>query len=262
MPLITIWMMVNLVLGSVLSYYVPLIPFFLFTFGAITWFAVVLEAVLAAPLVALGITHPEGHDFLGKAEQSIMLLASVFLRPMLMVFGLIFGIILSYVALSVFNRGFAIAVQFLTQYNGDLFSIVYQLAMMAIYTAAILAIVNRSFAMIYEVHNKVLRWIGGPQESGHEESMLQSIRGQHDRDVGHIAQQAPTAQTFNDAMTTGQQAAKAMLPGNQTSANVADDGGESGDGPGSSGGGGASPSTGGGASTSSAARTAAEAAAL
>ncbi len=261
MPLITIWMMVNLVLGSVLSYYVPLIPFFLFTFGAITWFAVVLEAVLAAPLVALGITHPEGHDFLGKAEQSIMLLASVFLRPMLMVFGLIFGIILSYVALSVFNRGFAIAVQFLTQYNGDLFSIVYQLAMMAIYTAAILAIVNRSFAMIYEVPNKVLRWIGGPQESGHEESMLQSIRGQHDRDVGHIAQQAPTAQTFNDAMTTGQQAAKAMLPGNQTSANVADDGGESGDGPGS-GGGGASPSTGGGASTSSAARTAAEAAAL
>ncbi|OJA00719.1 type IV secretion system protein DotA [Rickettsiella grylli] len=256
MPLITIWMIINLILGSLLSYYVPLIPFFLFTFGAITWFAVVLEAVLAAPLVALGITHPEGHDFLGKAEQSIMLLASVFLRPMLMVFGLIFGIILSYVALSVFNRGFAIAVQFLTEYNGDLLSIIYQLAMMAIYTAAILAIVNRSFAMIYEVPNKVLRWIGGPQESGHEESMLQSIRGQHDRDIGHIAQQAPTAQTFNDAITTGQQASKAMLPGNQTSATT--EGGDEGGTPPPGGGGGAS----GGGGSSSAARTAAETAAL
>lgn len=253
MPLITVWMITNLVLGSVLSYYVPLIPFFLFTFGAITWFAVVLEAVLAAPLVALGITHPEGHDFLGKAEQSVMLLASVFLRPMLMVFGLIFGIILSYVALSVFNRGFAIAAQFLTEYNGDLFSIIYELAMMAIYTAAILAIVNRCFAMIYEVPNKVLRWIGGPQESGHEESMLQGIRGQHDRDVGQLAQQAPTAQTFNDAITTGQQSAKTMLPGSQTSAG---DGGDEGSGPG----GGAPPTGGGGGG--GAASTAAEAAIL
>lgn len=264
MPLITVWMITNLVLGSILSYYVPLIPFFLFTFGAITWFAVVLEAVLAAPLVALGITHPEGHDFLGKAEQSVMLLASVFLRPMLMVFGLIFGIILTYVAVSVFNRGFAIAVQFLTEYNGDLFSIIYQLAMMAIYTAAILAIVNRCFAMIYEVPNKVLRWIGGPQESGHEESMLQGIRGQHDRDVGHLAQQAPTAQTFNDAMTTGQQTAKAMLPGTQTSASTSNEGGNEGGGgsPLAGGGGSGGGAAAGGGGGSSAASTAAEAALL
>ncbi|MCH9637413.1 type IVB secretion system protein DotA [Rickettsiella endosymbiont of Litargus connexus] len=267
MPLITIWMGVNLVLGSVLSYYVPLIPFFLFTFGAITWFAVVLEAILAAPLVALGITHPEGHDFLGKAEQSVMLLASVFLRPMLMIFGLIFGIILSYVALSVFNRGFAIAVQFLTEYNGDIFSIVYQLAMMAIYTAAILAIVNRSFAMIYEVPNKVLRWIGGPQESGHEESMLQSIRGQHDRDIGQVGQLAPNNQTISETAAAGSQMSNAMLPGNQTSASSSG-GTEGGDGSPPTGGGGSGggvpPAGGGGGSAaggsgaSSAARTAAE----
>ncbi|MGC1854743.1 MAG: type IVB secretion system protein DotA [Candidatus Aquirickettsiella sp.] len=251
MPLVTVWMIVNLVLGSLLSYYVPLIPFFLFAFGSITWFAVVLEAILAAPLVALGITHPEGHDFLGKAEQSVMLLASVFLRPMLMVFGFIFGIILSYVAISVFNRGFSIASQYLTEYNGDIFSIVYQLAMMAIYTAAILAIVNRSFAMIYEVPNKVLRWIGGPQESGHEESMLQGIRSQHDRDIGQIAQQAPTGQTFNDAFTTGQQAGKAASGGNQTSASSSgggdDGGGGGGAPPAAPGGGGAAAGSGGAA---------------
>lgn len=218
MPLLSVWMGINLTLGAVLSYYVPLIPFFLFTFGAITWFAVVLEAVLAAPLVALGITHPEGHDFLGKAEQSVMLLASVFLRPMLMVFGLIFGIILSYVALSLFNRGFVIAVQFLNEYNGDIFNLIYQLAMMAIYTSAVLAIMNRCFAMIYEVPNKVLRWIGGPQESGHEESMLQGIRGQHDRDIGQMNQLIPNGQSANETASASSQLSNTTQEANQTSA--------------------------------------------
>ncbi len=237
MPLLSVWMGINLTLGAVLSYYIPLIPFFLFTFGAITWFAVVLEAVLAAPLVALGITHPEGHDFLGKAEQSIMLLASVFLQPMLMVFGLIFGIILSYVALSLFNRGFAIAVLFLNDYNGDIFNLIYQLAMMAIYTSAVLAIMNRCFAMIYEVPNKVLRWIGGPQESSHEESMLQGIRHQHDRDVGQIGQLVPSAQSASQTGSASSQLSNTSQEAQQTSA--------------SSGGGEAPPAAGGGGATGS-----------
>lgn len=219
-PILTVWMSINFILGSMLSYYVPLIPFFLFIFGSITWFAVVLEAILAAPLVALGITHPDGHDFLGKAEQSIMLLASVFLRPVLMVFGFIFGIILSFVGLSLFNRGFGIAVQFLTEYNGDIFAIVYQTAMMAIYTAAVLAIINRSFSMIYEVPNKVLRWIGGPQESGQEESMLQGIRGQHDRDVGQLTQQMPTSQGIGESATGGMQLGRRLREMKQTKADA------------------------------------------
>jgi defect in organelle trafficking protein DotA len=235
-PMLTVWMAINFVLGAVLSYYVPLIPFFLFAFGSITWFAVVLEAILAAPLVALGITHPEGHDFLGKSEQAMMLLASVFLRPMLMVFGFIFGIILSYVALSVFNRGFSIAVQFLTEYNGDLFVIVYQTAMMAIYTAAALAITNRSFSMIYEVPNKVLRWIGGQAESGHEESMLQGIRNQHERDAGQFAQQMPTSQGVNETSAGGMQLGRRLREMKQTKANVSSS--ASGGGDGGTGGGG------------------------
>jgi defect in organelle trafficking protein DotA len=149
-----------------------------------------------------------------------MLLASVFLRPMLMVFGFIFGIILSYVALSVFNHGFSIAVQFLNDYNGDIFAIVYQTAMMSIYAAAVLAIVNRSFAMIYEVPNKVLRWIGGPQESGHEESMLQGIRGQHDRDVGQITQQMPTSQGLSESAAGGMQLGRRLREMKQTKADV------------------------------------------
>ena len=65
-------------LGITLQYMVPLYPFMVFTFGVISWLAMVIEAMAAMPLVALGLTHPEGHDFLGKAEQAMMLLLGVF----------------------------------------------------------------------------------------------------------------------------------------------------------------------------------------
>ena len=78
-----------LTVGATLGYYVPMYPYIMFSFGCLGWMIAILEAMVAAPLIALGLTHPEGHDFLGKAEQAIMLLLGIFLRPVLMVVGLI-----------------------------------------------------------------------------------------------------------------------------------------------------------------------------
>lgn len=188
MPIFTFWIMINLSLGATLAYYVPLIPFILFTFGAVTWFAVVFESVIAAPLVALGITHPEGHDFLGKAEQAVMLLASVFLRPMLMIFGFIFGIILSYISISLLNQGLQIALIFMRDLTGDFLHLVSQTTLMIVYSGLVLALINRSFGMIYEVPNKVMRWIGAPTESTPEEAMLGQIRGSVDNNISKLGQ--------------------------------------------------------------------------
>ena len=85
-------------IGLMLGFYVPLYPFMIFTFGVIGWLITVLEAMVAAPLVCLGLTHPEGHDFLGEAKQAMMLLLGVFIIPVLMVIGLFASTILSYVA--------------------------------------------------------------------------------------------------------------------------------------------------------------------
>src|SRR6202041_1577984 len=75
-------------IGVFLGFYMPIYPYMLFTFGVIGWIIIVIEAMVAAPLVAMGITHPENHDFLGRSQQAVMLLLSVFLRPALMVIGL------------------------------------------------------------------------------------------------------------------------------------------------------------------------------
>jgi defect-in-organelle-trafficking protein DotA len=106
LPFLGCWMAVMLTIGFLDAYYVPFLPYMIFTFGTIAWFLAVIEAMVAGPIVGLGITHPEGHDALGKAEAAIMILINVFLRPALMVLGYIAAITLSYVAVYVVNSGF------------------------------------------------------------------------------------------------------------------------------------------------------------
>ena len=107
LPLLMAWLGVMLAIGYLTAYYIPFVPYMIFTFASIAWLMAVIEAMVAAPIVALSITHPEGEGpFGGKAEQSFMILMNVFLRPSLMIIGYIAGIILSYVSVWVINTGF------------------------------------------------------------------------------------------------------------------------------------------------------------
>src|SRR3990167_2103914 len=93
--------------GALLGVYIPLIPYVIFTFGVIGWMTSVIEAMVAGPLVALGILSPSGqHELLGKAEPALMLIFNIFLRPELMVFGLIFAMLLASVLVSLVNDTF------------------------------------------------------------------------------------------------------------------------------------------------------------
>ncbi|MCX7119705.1 MAG: type IVB secretion system protein DotA [Legionellales bacterium] len=106
LPFLAAWMGIMFTIGFMDAYYVPMLPYMLFTFGSVAWFLAVMEAMVAGPIVGLGICHPEGHDALGKAEAAFMILINVFLRPSLMVIGYIGGITTSYVAVYTVNAGF------------------------------------------------------------------------------------------------------------------------------------------------------------
>lgn len=107
LPFLGAWMGIMFTIGFMDAYYVPMLPYMIFTFGSIAWFLAVMEAMVAGPIVGLGITHPEGHDAFGKAEAAFMILTGVFLRPSLMIIGYIGGITVSYVAVYTVNAGFA-----------------------------------------------------------------------------------------------------------------------------------------------------------
>lgn len=113
MPVVIAWSIIMLGIGMTTAYYVPLVPYMIFTFGAIAWFMAVVEAMVAAPIVALGIIHPEGHDAFGKGEAAIMILMNVFLRPSMMIIGYIAAISLSYVGVWLLNASFDRAVSFM-----------------------------------------------------------------------------------------------------------------------------------------------------
>lgn len=155
-------LMVLLVTGLTMAYYIPIIPFIIFTFGAIGWLISVIECIIAAPLVALGIAHPEGQEILGKAEPAVILLVNVFLRPTFMIFGLLIGMMLSYVGVWILNAGFgpAYASASAAAVVG-LAWIFFPIFIMVIYTVLVMQVVQKSFTLIHVIPDEVLKWIGG-----------------------------------------------------------------------------------------------------
>lgn len=219
-----------IIAGIILGYYAPLYPWMVFTFATLGWIISVIEAMVAAPLVSLGLTHPEGHDFLGKVEQALMLLLGVFLRPVLMVVGLLISMILCYVILRVVNYGFIGIIQsaFPTPtFNGDLYGAVNNVAftqaaasiiksgalagvinpftgiinlvgqalifplvvigcLLVLYAGLVFNLINQIFTLIYVLPDKIMRWVGTPQEHSDVASGVQQSRGTLGSSTGFI----------------------------------------------------------------------------
>tara|TARA_B100001093_G_scaffold513368_1_gene585152 strand:+ start:12598 stop:15021 length:2424 start_codon:yes stop_codon:yes gene_type:complete len=197
-----------LMAGFVLGFYVPLYPYMVFTFACLSWFISVIEGMAAMPLVAFGLTHPEGHDFLGKAEQALMLALSVFLRPALIVLGLLAGMTLSFVAFKMVNYTFCNFMQ-------DLFSGVDQVAgkttdvssvmdpigkamgnastftgsasalvltfplMLVVFASLVMEVTHQCYSLIYVLPDYIMRWIGvsNTQSAASPEKMVGTIKG-------------------------------------------------------------------------------------
>ena len=158
----TVVMVTMFIIGATLAYYIPMVPYILFLFGGIGWLIGVIESMAAAPLVAVGIMYPEGgHEIMGKAEPAVMILTNIFIRPSLMIIGFIGGISLSYVGVWLLNAGFARASVAMTAGVQGWAWVFMPIAMMSIYTALVIQIINQSFALIHILPDEVLRWVGG-----------------------------------------------------------------------------------------------------
>jgi conjugal transfer/type IV secretion protein DotA/TraY len=161
--------------GIILAYYIPLLPFMLFLFGIISWLAFVAEAMIATPIVALGISYPEGHELLGRAETALMLLISVFVRPAAMLIGLIMGMVLSYVAFEVLNAGFATIIGDVFYLNnpspsapilGLSVEVFKHIILICFYVLVSIEIIKQCFNLINMLPDTLMRWIQGGVTGG------------------------------------------------------------------------------------------------
>lgn len=194
-PLIFALLGLLIFLGGLLGIYVPLIPFIVFTTGVIGWFLATVETMVAGPLVALGILSPSqhGHELLGKAEHALALIFNVFLRPSLMIFGLMAAMMLANVVISLINWafwnpvftgvmglgssnnliGYAAATQ--ASINNPLAFVIFLTA----YVVFVLAALNKCFSAIHLIPTQVMTWIGSqgaPGGAGDAGEMLGEIK--------------------------------------------------------------------------------------
>lgn len=167
--------------GAALAIFTPLVPYLVYTFTALGWMLLVIEAMAAAPVVALGLAAPT-QEHMGRASPAVLILTNIFLRPSLMLIGFLAAAKLVRVAVQLINAGFFAVVK--TSIGGlGIFGIV---ALIVIYSGVILSVISECFSIIHILPDKIVRWIGGQAETSGVKEKLQEAKaaGQKGAEIG------------------------------------------------------------------------------
>ncbi len=177
--------MIGISIGFVLYYVLPLLPFIYFFFGFSGWIKSIFEAMVAMPLWALAHIKIDGEGLPGPwATNGYFLLFEIFLRPTLMIFGLIASISVFSALVNGLNDSFHLVVLNATGYDieANLYMQTAQLPnsnptgaessmdyirgpldefmFTVIYAILVYMLALTSFKMIDQVPNHILRWMG------------------------------------------------------------------------------------------------------
>lgn len=173
------------IFGSMLSVYLPMIPFILFVSVVFGWLALTVEAIIAAPLWAVMHLHPSGDDMTGKGGNGYMLLLGLALRPALAILGFIASLTLSQPVLGWVNDTF-FAVFGLSR-AGSFTGFFSAIIAIGIYFGLMVFLTHKLFGLCHAIPDQLLRWIGGGVEQLGEAAAAANKEGQ-----GHMTNIAGT----------------------------------------------------------------------
>lgn len=178
---------IGLAAGIALFYVIPFLPFIYFFFAAATWFKSIFVALTSIPLWAIALLRTDGEGLYAQKSlfQGVILLFEIFLRPILMIFGLIGGLSIFAAQASILaeiwdlvtvnlagfdtanatsaantagvNYGTTLGVS-LTSTNG-LRGIIDQFMMTVIFTVVIYMMAVSSFKLTDAIPDSILRWM-------------------------------------------------------------------------------------------------------
>jgi defect-in-organelle-trafficking protein DotA len=175
---ITVWG-----IGALFAIYLPFIPYIIFLVTAIGWFCLVIEAIIAGPILTLAATLPS-NDELGKITHGLLLLINIFLRPMLIIIGFILGAKLYQTIIYLINLGFNFNLSTITaQTESSIFAFIGYLVL---YAGIIITILNKCFELIYALPDKITRWLGGPEVTTNIGQVLEQTKGYFDKGTANI----------------------------------------------------------------------------
>ena len=188
-------MMIGLALlaaGMMLAYLVPMMPYFIWIMAVLGWMTLVIEAVVAAPLWALSHTKFEGDGFAGTAGQvGYLVYLNIIIRPVLMIIGLIAGAILFRVYAGFIGETFYAGWREVL--NGHYGFLDGMLVGVIVFAMVTVLVIEKCFALIHIVPDRVMRWMGGQSEGLGEEQAAEKSRAYGAIAVGRVAGVGQTA---------------------------------------------------------------------
>lgn len=177
--------LIGISIGFVLYYVLPLLPFIYFFFGFSGWVKSVFEAMVAMPLWAVAHIKIDGEGLPGPwATNGYFLLFEIFLRPTLLIFGLLASLQIFTAMVHGLNDSFHIVVMNATGYDieqnlaaptvslpnsnptGPQGTIDFlrgpldEFFFTVIYAIIVYMLALGNFKMIDQVPNSILRWMG------------------------------------------------------------------------------------------------------
>lgn len=157
LPITLIFSGIIWTIGATMSIYTPMVPYIIFIITALSWFLLVIESVVAAPIVAIGFIAPS-QDELGKVAPALGIIANMFLKPTLMIIGLLMSSKLYGIMVKIVNLGFQFSLSTLQSQSGA--SMFSWIVIIILYSGFIITLVNKCYSLIYQLPDKILRWIG------------------------------------------------------------------------------------------------------
>jgi hypothetical protein len=222
LPVLMIVLTTLFTTGVMFAIFIPILPFILFWAGKVAWVLLVVEAVFAAPLMALAIAYPEGHDLWGMGEQGFKISLNLLLLPVLMIVGLVAAMAITYLLLNLTASGFhyvSLSLLNMAQTTSGGSSIVGTASsatqgssntlvtqgimstfLIFMYASFISLAFNKSFSTIYVIPERVMSWIGsqgmkfGEKESGEMQGALSKQADQAAQGGGQAVSQGTQAQ--------------------------------------------------------------------
>lgn len=141
-----------------MAYYLPMMPFIIWTGTLIGWLVLVVEALFAGPLWAVAHLAPDADSVVGKQGQGYMLVLSLMLRPILMIIGFIVSLSLMVPCGMFVNYFFAFATYGTTSGVAAIFA---GAASAIVYCVIMNNIIKKLLSITHSLPDSILQWIGG-----------------------------------------------------------------------------------------------------
>lgn len=161
-------------IGFILYYVVPFLPFIYFFFAVGNWVKGIFEAMVGVPLWALAHLRIDGQGLPGDAAMTgYYLILEIFLRPILIIFGMLAGISIFSAQAIVLHEIWQLVTSNLTGFDASsatdgeetgamryLRNTVDQIFFTVIYAIIIYMLGMSSFKLVDLIPNHILRWMG------------------------------------------------------------------------------------------------------